>query len=277
MLEGLNGGNGRYGAGSTGTGGQSEVISYLAQMGLGDSDLAKVVSLLHAIRGHCLPDNDIVVDGPRVSKRHAEIVRTDAGFHIWDLGISNGTFVNQQHIGEMTYPLQNGDQIRLANSNIYHVFSYVEAFSNSVALPHSVEEPLGLISQNTELQEPPGILETNPDSGQLAETCNGIPEKLASPCENGIYEGNVKLRVEWDGGIQLLISFVTMLRMSPQVRVVRIGGNSTTDVDICLALREPLRLEQMLAQMDGVSHLTEVFQEEAGTGGPDRVLDVRLS
>ena len=55
MFDGPNNDNGKYGAGSSGTGGQLEVISYLAQMGLGDLDLAKVASLLHAIRGEELP------------------------------------------------------------------------------------------------------------------------------------------------------------------------------------------------------------------------------
>ena len=50
MLNGFNGENGRYPAGSKQTGEESEVISYLAQMGLEDSDLSKVASLLHAIR-----------------------------------------------------------------------------------------------------------------------------------------------------------------------------------------------------------------------------------
>jgi len=243
----------------------------------GPQDGATIPIWKSAITMGSLPDNDIVVVGPLVSRRHAEIVRMDAGFYIWDLGISNGTFVNQQHIGEMTYLLKHGDQIRLANHNIYHVFSYVEAFSHSVALPPSVEETLGLILRMPEPQEPPEILETTPDCVQSPDGWNGVPEQLGSPSEDGIYEGNVKLRVEWDGRIQLLIEFVTMLRTCPQVRVVRLVGNSTTDVEICLALREPLRLKEMLAQMEGVSQLTELSQEEAGPGGPERVLDVRLS
>ena len=243
----------------------------------GPQDGATIPICKPAITMGCLPDNDIVVVGPLVSRRHAEIVRMDAGFYIWDLGISNGTFVNQQHIGEMTYLLKHGDQIRLADSNTYHVFSYVEAFSHSVVLPPSVEEALGLVPRMPEPQEPPEILETTPDCGQSPDGCNGAPEQLESPSENGIYEGNVKLRVEWDGRIQLLIDFVTKLRTWPMVRVVRLVGNSTTDVEICLALREPLRLEEMLAKMEGVSQLTELSQEEAGPGGTERVLDVRLS
>ena len=243
----------------------------------GPQDGATIPIWKSAIIMGSLPDNDIVVVGPLVSRRHAEIVRMDAGFYIWDLGISNGTFVNQQHIGEMTYLLKHGDQIRLANSNISHIFSYVEAFSSTVALPPSVEETLSLIPQMPEPQEPPEILETTPDCGQSPDGWNGVPEQLESPSENEIYEGNVKLRVEWDGRIQLLIDFVTKLRTWPLIRVVRLVGNSTTDVEICLALREPLSLKQMLAKMEGVSQLTELSQEEAGPGGPERVLDVRLS
>ena len=55
MLHGLNNENGMYSAGNAGIGDQLGVISYLAQMGLGDSDLAKVASLLQAIRTHELP------------------------------------------------------------------------------------------------------------------------------------------------------------------------------------------------------------------------------
>jgi putative peptide zinc metalloprotease protein len=39
------------------------------------------------------PDNDVVVDDPSVSRHHARITRTAGGFHIEDLGSSNGTAV----------------------------------------------------------------------------------------------------------------------------------------------------------------------------------------
>ena len=243
----------------------------------GPDDGSTILISKSAITMGRLPDNDIVIYEPRVSRRHAEIVRLDTGFHIWDLGISNGTFVNQQHIGETSFPLQHGDQIRLANSNIYHIFSYIEALSYSVPLPRSIEESLDLISSMPELQDQPVILETGPDPGLLPDGQTGVPEDQVSPCKNEVYEGNVKLRVEWDGGIQLLIGFVTLLRTSPQVRVVRLEGNSPTDVVIWLALREPFPLEQMLAQMEGVSQLNELTQGEAGPGGPERILEVRLS
>ena len=240
----------------------------------GPQDGANIPIRKPAITMGCLPDSDIVIDGPRVSRRHAEIVRLDAGFHIWDLGITNGTFVNHNHIGETTYSLQHGDQIRLADSNIFHIFSNAEAFFSSVALPRSIEETLNGISG---IQKPPGIIGIDANYGQTLDGWNGVQEKLAPPCDDAVYEGNVKLRVAWDGGVRLLIGFVTILRTTPQVRVVRLVGNSRTDVEIWLALREPLRLEQMLAEIEGVSQFTELSQEGDGPDAPKRVLDVKLS
>ena len=40
------------------------------------------------------PDNDIVVDDPRVSRQHATIRGDRSGFWLEDLGSRNGTFVN---------------------------------------------------------------------------------------------------------------------------------------------------------------------------------------
>lgn len=44
------------------------------------------------------PDNDITINDPYISRRHAEIIATDAGIWIMDLGSSNSTFLNQARI-----------------------------------------------------------------------------------------------------------------------------------------------------------------------------------
>lgn len=59
------------------------------------------------------PDNDIVLDYPRVSKRHALLVRTDeGGYAIQDAGSTNGTSLNDRRLdpGEKA-PLANGDKL----------------------------------------------------------------------------------------------------------------------------------------------------------------------
>ena len=58
---------------------------------------------------------DIVLPGRAVSRRHAQIVHTDAGYILRDLDSNNGTFVNGQGI-EHDYVLQDGDEIQIALS-----------------------------------------------------------------------------------------------------------------------------------------------------------------
>jgi FHA domain len=57
------------------------------------------------------PDNQIVVPIREVSRRHAEIVLTEGGYMVKDLGSPNGTFVNGERISE--HRLQDEDRIAM--------------------------------------------------------------------------------------------------------------------------------------------------------------------
>jgi ABC-type multidrug transport system ATPase subunit len=59
-------------------------------------------------------ENDIFLDDPRVSRRHALIERMGARFRLRDLRSDNGTFVNGQRVKDTVW-LQPGDEIRVAN------------------------------------------------------------------------------------------------------------------------------------------------------------------
>jgi hypothetical protein len=61
------------------------------------------------------PDNEIPIPDPEVSRRHAQIVRQSSGYAIVDLGSTNGTFVNDVRVTELT-PLKHGDFIRLGDA-----------------------------------------------------------------------------------------------------------------------------------------------------------------
>ena len=57
------------------------------------------------------PDNQVVVPVREVSRRHAEIVLTETGYVVKDLGSPNGTFVNGERIIE--HRLQDEDRVAM--------------------------------------------------------------------------------------------------------------------------------------------------------------------
>lgn len=59
--------------------------------------------------------NDIVINDAEVSRHHARLVRTAAGFTIEDLRSTNGTFVNRQRI-TAPYQLSSGDLVGLGET-----------------------------------------------------------------------------------------------------------------------------------------------------------------
>lgn len=57
------------------------------------------------------PDSDIFLDDITVSRRHAEIRRSDGGFSLHDVGSLNGTYVNRDRVEETG--LASGDEIQI--------------------------------------------------------------------------------------------------------------------------------------------------------------------
>jgi pSer/pThr/pTyr-binding forkhead associated (FHA) protein len=63
-----------------------------------------------------LPENDIVIDNLAVSRQHAVITATKAGYVLRDLGSKNGTFLGGAQVSEA--PLKNGDVIVIGKYEI---------------------------------------------------------------------------------------------------------------------------------------------------------------
>jgi hypothetical protein len=61
-----------------------------------------------------LPECDVVVDDPGVSRQHARIRRAETGFVLSDLGSTNGTFVNEQPVQD--HLLADGDRITIGET-----------------------------------------------------------------------------------------------------------------------------------------------------------------
>lgn len=57
------------------------------------------------------PDSEIMLDDITVSRRHADVERTDSGYIARDSGSLNGTYVNHERIDEA--PLRQGDELQV--------------------------------------------------------------------------------------------------------------------------------------------------------------------
>lgn len=66
------------------------------------------------------PESDVFLDDVTVSRRHAEIQRTPAGYVVRDVGSLNGTYLNQKMIdGDASF--SNGDEIQVGRFKLVFV------------------------------------------------------------------------------------------------------------------------------------------------------------
>jgi HD-GYP domain-containing protein (c-di-GMP phosphodiesterase class II) len=59
-----------------------------------------------------MPSCEVVLDDASVSRRHAEVVYTEAGWVVRDLGSTNGTLLNGSRLGRVAQRLRPGDQLQ---------------------------------------------------------------------------------------------------------------------------------------------------------------------
>jgi hypothetical protein len=64
------------------------------------------------------PSNELIIDEPTVSRRHAQIIHQAGVCQIRDLGSTNGTFVNGQRV-DAAVPIAAGDEIWLGKVRFY--------------------------------------------------------------------------------------------------------------------------------------------------------------
>ncbi len=107
-------------------------------------------------------NNDIMIDDPEVSRRHARILRQGIAFQIVDWGSTNGTFVNGRRVTSPT-PLQDGDSVELGES-VSMIFWQTDA-----NIPPVPQKPIERQSQQSkqneietqlDLSSPENIVET---------------------------------------------------------------------------------------------------------------------
>jgi HD-GYP domain-containing protein (c-di-GMP phosphodiesterase class II) len=83
-----------------------------------------------------LPSSDVVLDDASISRRHAEILYTETGWTVRDVGSTNGTLLNGVRIGRVGQRLQQGD--RLQPGKVVLTVSGLEEESHSPVYPVDV-------------------------------------------------------------------------------------------------------------------------------------------
>ena len=83
---------------------------------------------------------------------------------------------------------------------------------------------------------------------------------------DGTFEGDVRLSVQVEGRIGLVVSFVQQLREMPAMRLRRLSNDKGDGVTLWVALREPASLLDVLGRMEGVS---EVAPDRAAARGSE--------
>jgi pSer/pThr/pTyr-binding forkhead associated (FHA) protein len=61
---------------------------------------------------------DVTVDDARVSRRHAQLVVTEDGASIHDLGSANGVFVDGEQVGSQPTPLKDGNRLMIGSEQL---------------------------------------------------------------------------------------------------------------------------------------------------------------
>ena len=151
-----------------------------------------------------------------------------------------------------------GDRIRLDDSALFVVFRDTSAVPNSV------------------------------DQGVEGVEASDLPENPSRPPDNELFEGTVRLNVEAGSQMPALVKIVSELRQMPEFRLLRMKGNAEEGLDILLKLREPVYLKEVLADIDGVSHViqngpeseasaTQGQEGEARPEAQERVFNVQLT
>ena len=209
------------------------------------------------------PANDVVVPEPGVSRSHAEIVKSDKGFGLRDLQSTNGTFVNQERISDKEHILQDGDTIRLGASKVLVLFRHSAAETIQMTLVQPTVPP-------TSLEE---TVKARPEASQEP---SAEPPAAHQDKDDEVYEGSVRLNVQVDGNMGLVVNFVQQVRDRPELRLLRLTNNRSGGVDVFVGLREPVPIRRIISGMEGVSHVSEPGGRDLSPESEDPPLTVRL-
>ena len=115
----------------------------------------------------------------------------------------------------------------------------------------------------------------NADSSRSKALAGGENDRDApESSDHELYEGTVTLALEPMKAIGQVVEFIRALCLHPEIRLAKMSSTPKDGVAIWLALRQPVRLEEILPTIEGVSGITT--SADTAETGQHRTLTVQL-
>ena len=182
-----------------------------------DRDLSECAVGTHPVTIGRLPDNNLVIDNPAVSGRHARVYREGNHYVLEDLKSTNGTFVNDKPIARHT--LLEGDVILVGK----HTVVFTQQGGEQVEPPKEeqfVPEIGGTRMLDTQKQKD---LLGNLDRGRPAQVYDAVVPKTAIPTAHGRI-GHIKVVSGDTGQSEYVLSAVTTMIGKADTAQIRLRG-----------------------------------------------------
>jgi adenylate cyclase len=179
-------------------------------------------------------DNLLILDDPRVSRRHAVVRLVGGSYQVFDLGSGNGTYLNDQRLPpQVAIPLKEGDVIRLGASQLVYLSgekSKLEIIGDgfrqvAAKIPSDVVDvsPLALASDS---QDVPALLYRREleKKGRILKLFYELGSKLGSVFElDEVYAQVLDILLEVTPAARVFIYRRSLNEDSPQERFVQVG------------------------------------------------------
>jgi FHA domain len=194
-----------------------------------ERELSECAVGAHAVTIGRLPDNDIVIDNPAVSGRHARVYREGDHYVFEDLKSTNGTFVNNKPIARHT--LLEGDIVLVGKHTLVFTQRGGEQTDDETADKPDVPEIGGTRVLDTLKQK---SLLAGLDPGRPSHPYDSVIPKTAIPTAKGRI-GTVKVVSGHTGQSEYVLAAVTTVIGKADTAQIRLKGWFKPKVEAAIA------------------------------------------
>lgn len=183
-----------------------------------DRQLSECAVGTHAVTIGRLPDNDLVIDNPAVSGRHARVYREGNHYVLEDLKSTNGTFVNDKPVARHT--LLEGDSVLVGKHTLVFTQQGGEQAPVAAKPEAFVPEIGGTRVLDTHKQKE---LLAGLDRGRPSQIYDAVVPKTAIPTAQGRI-GTIKVVSGNTGQSEYVLAAVTTMIGKSESAQIRLKG-----------------------------------------------------